>query len=58
MPKYEVVVPISGEGGASKPGETVELSGEEAKLFLARGFVKEPEKSSSKGSANKETSEG
>ncbi len=58
MPKYEAIIPVRNDGIVTPVGELVELSHDDAEIFLRRGFVKKPEKSSSKSSANKENSEG
>lgn len=46
--KYEVIIPVTTSEGSKAVGESVQLSGEDAKVFLARGFVKKqaPKKSS------------
>lgn len=46
--KYEVVIPVATEDGIKPVGETVELSQADAEIFLRRGFVKKPERKSSK----------
>lgn len=44
--KYETLIPVTTEDGVKPVGETVELTHEDAEVFLARGFVKETESAS------------
>ena len=41
MPEYEAVLTVQTQEGPVAPGGTVELSEQDAEVFLARGFVRE-----------------
>ena len=45
---YEAIVPVATAEGTKPAGEKVKLSHEDAEIFLRRGFVKKPQRKSSK----------
>lgn len=42
MPKYEVIFAVKHDGKLYKPGETVEMTKEQADALVARGTLKAP----------------